>query len=328
MFKEGHETTTSRTPDSRYVLIRSFHEREQHLRELEEFMKQLASQPAKIFLPDPLSTDIPSYHANLPPEVQKWVQGRNEVVNISTHRHPNGLDQSEESLHMRDVFVPNRYDMLCRNVVELDSHLTELEIQAGGEDIELYSMYRSLNAMGGYMATLPPPSTYSATLSPQLLQWVKGRGEVINIQPSPQQGYGDPEAPKNWLGRMMDWMDKKPGPLGRCSDEFMGLLARVDPTTLHQKLGLDSSHLTRFIMRENGDRLTQNGVPSREPQQARTSEEYLLRCIWDPNAAPGPEIATKQLASILKPLSIWVYVTSSCYGETEIRGLSSRMLNT
>ncbi|KAJ7456836.1 hypothetical protein B0H11DRAFT_2244005 [Mycena galericulata] len=191
------ETVKRNSQDNRYVLLRSFEERERHLEELEIFQEKLPHDFARTyFLPDPLSTQIPSYRANLPPYVRKWVQGRREVVNISEYRHSSGIDQVEEAAS-KGEYVPNRYTVLCRNKEELENHLDALQIYAESsgarEKLELHCVHRFLKDKGGYLSTLTPSSTYTATLDPELLEWVKRRDEVIHIVPDPVQGYGDVE---------------------------------------------------------------------------------------------------------------------------------------
>jgi hypothetical protein len=74
-----------------YVLLRSFEAREIHLRELDAFRAELPGSNPVHFLPDPLSDIVPSYHASMPLKVRRWIETRQEVVDVRRFRHPNGL---------------------------------------------------------------------------------------------------------------------------------------------------------------------------------------------------------------------------------------------
>ncbi|KAJ7759132.1 hypothetical protein B0H16DRAFT_1534479 [Mycena metata] len=198
----------TRLPENnRYVLLRSFEERERHLQELETFMETMPPASRATLLPDPMNAQIPSYYANMPEMVQKWVWRRPEVVNISRFRHSSGLDQPQEPLSDGPGNVPNRYTVRCRNEEELDRHLGELGAycRAQGESYDAFNCLNWFKTNGAYYLPhfTPDSFLYVATLSPQVLKWVNGRDEVITIEPIPVPSGGDSDLKNPRRGRWM-----------------------------------------------------------------------------------------------------------------------------
>ncbi|KAJ7110907.1 hypothetical protein C8R44DRAFT_883370 [Mycena epipterygia] len=155
-----------------YVLLRSFHARDQHLEQLEQFQATLSTNDRVLFLPDPLSKEIPSYHANVPFEVHRWLKARQEVVDIRRFRNPNGLDQDDDT-HSNEKYVLDKYSVRCRNEEELERHLAELEQFSASRNPRTPLDVRRL----------PGFPSYFGTLRAEILEWVKEQDEVINITP-------------------------------------------------------------------------------------------------------------------------------------------------
>ncbi|KAJ7043776.1 hypothetical protein C8F04DRAFT_1229250 [Mycena alexandri] len=196
----------TRLPENnRYVLLRSFEERERHLQELEAFMETMPLASRATFLPDSMSGEIPSYYANMPEVVQKWIWRRHEVVNISRFRHSSGLDQPQEPLSDGPGYAPNRYTVRCRNEEELDRHLGELEAycRAKGENYDAFNCLSWFKTNGAYyLPNFTPDSfLYVATLRPRVLEWVNSRNEVITIEPIPDPRAGDARLKNHRRGR-------------------------------------------------------------------------------------------------------------------------------
>ncbi|KAJ7167278.1 hypothetical protein C8R43DRAFT_945720 [Mycena crocata] len=159
-----------------YVLLRSFQARDQHLKEMETFRDQLPGQNVIQFLPDPLSDTVPSYHAAMPYEVKKWVKTRQEVVNVRRFRHPNGLDQHD---YAKAEYIPDRYYVWFRNRDQMEKHVAELQLFCASRDAPLPHVdiipttTTELGGGFGHIMTVPE----------DVLQWVMGSDEVINVAP-------------------------------------------------------------------------------------------------------------------------------------------------
>ncbi|KAJ7203975.1 hypothetical protein C8J57DRAFT_1485527 [Mycena rebaudengoi] len=164
-----HTNVPPNPENNRYVLLRSFEARTQHLHALDALAKTLSAESQAVFFPDPLSNEIPSYRANLPRQLEKWVRTRPEVTRISKHRHPSGIDRPEEP-PTEWGYVPDRYWVWFRNSAELELNLAELKLVAPDTDLKILNML--------------PLCAYVATLNADLLEWVKSKDEVINIEPT------------------------------------------------------------------------------------------------------------------------------------------------
>ncbi|KAJ7498255.1 hypothetical protein B0H11DRAFT_1999217 [Mycena galericulata] len=169
-----------------YVLTRSFASREKHLRELEQFRTTLPGNNRVLFLPDPLSNEIPSYHANVPLEVRQWLRTRQDVVNVRHWRHPNGLDQPEVPLSNTE-YLPGQYVVSCRNFEQLEKHIAELQEFSASIDPHISLNIRRAPQFVG----LDLGYNYYANLPGEILEWVKGRDEVINIAPKTLEKLND-----------------------------------------------------------------------------------------------------------------------------------------
>ncbi|KAJ6458359.1 hypothetical protein C8R47DRAFT_1227100 [Mycena vitilis] len=156
------------------------------------------------FLQDPLGQQFPAYRATLPVVVDEWVRSRREVVRISTYRHPSGIDQKEAHPE-KEQYEPGRYTVSFRNVAEKERHIEELKAQAVDEDLGIWDWQQVLAEQVVKQLSLTPPTRYSATLNPEILEWVKSRDEVINIEPDPMTRYETPVRRKGWKG-LMDWI--------------------------------------------------------------------------------------------------------------------------
>ncbi|KAJ7920209.1 hypothetical protein B0H13DRAFT_2319710 [Mycena leptocephala] len=167
-----------------YVLTRSFEARDQHLRELEAFRAQLPGYNAVQFLPDPLSTTLPSYHAAMPYEVRLWVESRQEVVEARRFRNPNGLDQYDGPKIGSGYVEPDVFWVTCRNREQREKHIAELVEFAGARcpqtPLNLSRKEDKINLPRQYELYV---AGYYARLLPEILEWVKGRDEVIRIAP-------------------------------------------------------------------------------------------------------------------------------------------------
>jgi hypothetical protein len=86
----------------------------------------------------------------------------------------------------RDEYVRDRYEVACRNREQLERHIAELEDFYASQHPEtpLGHIWRTTDLdiqVAGISANLG--FSYIATLPPDVLEWVKGRDEVIRIRP-------------------------------------------------------------------------------------------------------------------------------------------------
>jgi hypothetical protein len=86
----------------------------------------------------------------------------------------------------RDEYVRDRYEVACRNREQLERHIAELEDFYASQHPEtpLGHIWRTTDLdiqVAGISANLG--FSYIATLPPDVLEWVKGRDDVIRIRP-------------------------------------------------------------------------------------------------------------------------------------------------
>ncbi|KAJ7167299.1 hypothetical protein C8R43DRAFT_1121736 [Mycena crocata] len=195
-----------------FVLLRSFQARDKHLREMEAFRAKLPTGEPNViqFLPDPLSYTVPSYHAAMPYEVKKWVMTRQEVVDVRRFRHPNGLDQSDSSTA---IYAPDRYSVRFRNLEQLRKHVIELDqFRAARKPLP-----PPLNIQPTATMTMGAGFSYMVTLPDDILEWVKGRDEVIGMGREALPSFGDVGPGPEWLRDRDDNFNIPPiGADGQC----------------------------------------------------------------------------------------------------------------
>ncbi|KAJ7167300.1 hypothetical protein C8R43DRAFT_1160770 [Mycena crocata] len=203
-----------------YVLLKSFQDRDQHLKEMETFRDHLPGENAIQFLPDPLSDTIPSYHAAMPYEVKKWVKTRQEVVN----------DADSQSIE----YIPDRYYVWFRNREQMEKHVAELQLFCASRDPPLPCVdiipttTTELGGGFGHIMTVPE----------DVLQWVMCRDEVINVAPDEFLELCDLPPEAEWSKGRED----VPKPPQEVDDSFAEL-AGLEFSTVHEEPSVISAQL-------------------------------------------------------------------------------------
>ncbi|KAJ7043735.1 hypothetical protein C8F04DRAFT_1366920 [Mycena alexandri] len=228
--KRTEVVVNTRQPwDNRYVLLRSFDERERHLQELEICITGYSI--AKARRPKQTHTELRPAQLNF---VQLWgdplvlrqhapsgtevglgsTRGR-KYIDVPTSKVLGGslggprptaemdhyIDRPEEP--PSNGYIPNHCTVRCRNKEELERHLEELDAycRVKGEDYEAFDCLDRYKRLPDFT---PDSFIYIANLKPEVLEWVKGRDEVIT---------------RAWQGRFARLKEKKVGVWRRPSEQ-------------------------------------------------------------------------------------------------------------
>ncbi|KAJ6458367.1 hypothetical protein C8R47DRAFT_1245409 [Mycena vitilis] len=214
--------------------------------ELETFMDTLPLGSRAQFLEDPLGPGSTSQPIVLHYQ-SSWTNGCGADAKWVVFDA--GLADQKEAHPEKEQSKPGRYTVSFRNAAEKERHIEELKAQAADEDLGIWDWQRVLTEQVVKELSLTPPTRYSTTLSPVILEWVKSRDEVINIEPEPVARY---ETPASGIASTDPRKSKRTNPL----KEGKPALSSSRPTTHPRKgkrKGASSHHALEPPRYERGE---------------------------------------------------------------------------